>query len=673
MAVVDKDVLRQNYTTNAEKTQENTINPDNVFGNYGLIDTLDTLENDINQRVSKSGDTITGPLIIKDTKLVFNDTTGENVHLPALRSSTSGRALQVDADFTPDRDLERNVSLGSNVRHWHTAYINRLNNNGVLEVPQRSGTLATIEDVQNAVDISRMNVTHMFDFPSTAFFQAILEKSELGEEYDRIHIYAQDTSNITDDLEITANFGFGSAYTSLIQGFTPTDTGQVDEDGNPVYESKSYVISVENESPISQTKIKIPKECNYVNFFYLVGKTNEIPDGYSYVELFDGTFFDFELENTPLGNFAGSRSEFINGVSEFVYLIDDVFVPKRLIKKIKFSDSYLTETRIPNDFLNFIDVINVYFGFIDLDLSGLANINNNSYQISNFCSGIPTRDTSFLRKLTSITRITSGFMQRARCELVDFRDFNFNIDSTSFGSMNNLKWIITDNNFTKVSNNNTFNFAPPSCIIIGVPGSDVASGLRNFNIRLTGMQVTGSEYVTLFSGQTNQITLASCNVGAPGTFAENPQDAGMLYQWNRKTGWSATDPIESNPTGTTWDNTIPTGATWSTQNDPSPAGYRVMTMQEAQFLIGSSFNDFVFEKNVECLKISDNNKVFVFIPKVNYRIDDGNLQQALDNGYIALYEQYNTNQQFAMTIEENATVLPASKTFALPVRCVKIN
>ena len=39
------------------------------------------------------------------------------------------------------------------------------------------------------------------------------------------------------------------------------------------------------------------------------------------------------------------------------------------------------------------------------------------------------------------------------------------------------------------------------------------------------------------------IIWATRNVDAPGTFAENPEDTGMLFQWNRRVGWSATDPI----------------------------------------------------------------------------------------------------------------------------------
>ena len=45
-----------------------------------------------------------------------------------------------------------------------------------------------------------------------------------------------------------------------------------------------------------------------------------------------------------------------------------------------------------------------------------------------------------------------------------------------------------------------------------------------------------------------------CNVDAPGTFAAKPEDAGMLYLWNRKIGWSDSAQLINSNGGTTWDN-----------------------------------------------------------------------------------------------------------------------
>jgi uncharacterized protein (TIGR02145 family) len=83
----------------------------------------------------------------------------------------------------------------------------------------------------------------------------------------------------------------------------------------------------------------------------------------------------------------------------------------------------------------------------------------------------------------------------------------------------------------------------------------------------------------------NGITWATRNVDAPGTFAATPESAGMFYQWNRKIGWSSSDPMVNSNGGTTWDSYTPSGTEWEATNDPCPSGWRVPTIEELQSLI----------------------------------------------------------------------------------------
>ena len=85
----------------------------------------------------------------------------------------------------------------------------------------------------------------------------------------------------------------------------------------------------------------------------------------------------------------------------------------------------------------------------------------------------------------------------------------------------------------------------------------------------------------------NDVKWATRNVDAPGTFAAKPEDPGMLYQWNRKTAWSATNPGLGIVIGEAggWDTTIPTGNTWEKANDPSPAGWKVPTLDDIKKLL----------------------------------------------------------------------------------------
>ena len=135
----------------------------------------------------------------------------------------------------------------------------------------------------------------------------------------------------------------------------------------------------------------------------------------------------------------------------------------------------------------------------------------------------------------------------------------------------------------------------------------------------------------------NGVVWATCNVAAPGAFADSPTDAGMLYQWNRKIGWSATNPMVNSNGETTWNSTTPTGTTWETANDPSPAGWRVPTTEEQQTLLDASrvSSQWVEQNGVWGRKFTDlENGNFIFLPAVGYRdFSDGTLYGAGSYGY----------------------------------------
>ena len=72
----------------------------------------------------------------------------------------------------------------------------------------------------------------------------------------------------------------------------------------------------------------------------------------------------------------------------------------------------------------------------------------------------------------------------------------------------------------------------------------------------------------------NGVRWATRNVDAPGTFAANPEDAGMFYQWNRRKGWNAAGEVEN------WDNSFPEGLSWERRDAPCPRGWRLPTADE---------------------------------------------------------------------------------------------
>ncbi len=79
----------------------------------------------------------------------------------------------------------------------------------------------------------------------------------------------------------------------------------------------------------------------------------------------------------------------------------------------------------------------------------------------------------------------------------------------------------------------------------------------------------------------NGVTWATRNVDEAGTFAATPESPGKFYQWNRRNAWAATGGVSGG------DNSTPTGTTWESNNDPSPEGWRVPTLEEIKSLLDS--------------------------------------------------------------------------------------
>jgi uncharacterized protein (TIGR02145 family) len=83
----------------------------------------------------------------------------------------------------------------------------------------------------------------------------------------------------------------------------------------------------------------------------------------------------------------------------------------------------------------------------------------------------------------------------------------------------------------------------------------------------------------------NGVCWATCNVASPGTFAANPQTAGMFYQWGSNIGWSSTNPLTASDGINVW-RILSDGSfdVWLPENDPCPAGWRVPTKEELDCL-----------------------------------------------------------------------------------------
>jgi len=134
----------------------------------------------------------------------------------------------------------------------------------------------------------------------------------------------------------------------------------------------------------------------------------------------------------------------------------------------------------------------------------------------------------------------------------------------------------------------------------------------------------------------NGVTWATRNVDAPGTFAKTPESAGMFYQWNRKKGWSATEPAAWIKVDN-WDTTTSTGIMWEKANDPSPVGWRVPTEEEQRTLLDTAkvTNKWTTQNNVNGRKFTDKaTGNSLFFPAVGSRIHDtGELSDTDEFGF----------------------------------------
>jgi len=125
----------------------------------------------------------------------------------------------------------------------------------------------------------------------------------------------------------------------------------------------------------------------------------------------------------------------------------------------------------------------------------------------------------------------------------------------------------------------------------------------------------------------NGVRWATCNVAAPGTFAAKPEDAGMFYQWNRRKAWPVTGKVSG------WDSSKPTGSVWTKANDPSPAGWRVPTLDEVKKLLDKDKvnHKWTTVNGVKGRRFTDKaTGNSIFLPAVGCRYSDG----TLDEGYL---------------------------------------
>ncbi|GHT33896.1 hypothetical protein FACS189434_09120 [Bacteroidia bacterium] len=168
----------------------------------------------------------------------------------------------------------------------------------------------------------------------------------------------------------------------------------------------------------------------------------------------------------------------------------------------------------------------------------------------------------------------------------------------------------------------------------------------------------------------NGVLWATRNVGAPGTFVDNPEDPGMFYQWNRNVGWSVTNPMENSNGNNIWNTTIPTGNIWETVNNVCPVGWRIPNREEQQSLLNASSY---------WTTIPTNGRVFgsegssIFLSATGYRYSNGTLAGVIPpegGDYWSSTQSDSISAYFMVFGNNNIDCRSGRRDAGLSVRCV---
>ncbi len=166
----------------------------------------------------------------------------------------------------------------------------------------------------------------------------------------------------------------------------------------------------------------------------------------------------------------------------------------------------------------------------------------------------------------------------------------------------------------------------------------------------------------------NGVKWATRNLDAPGTFAATPESPGMFYQWNCKTAWPVTGAV------TGWDDSRPSGTAWGKSNDPSPAGWRVPTLNEIDSLLDVDYvtSEWTTQNGVNGRKFTDKaSGATLFLPVVGYRDYDGTLDNADSYGFYWSSTQFDSCLAYGLFFFSYfASRYDGSRSYGFSVRCV---
>ena len=175
----------------------------------------------------------------------------------------------------------------------------------------------------------------------------------------------------------------------------------------------------------------------------------------------------------------------------------------------------------------------------------------------------------------------------------------------------------------------------------------------------------------------NGVRWATRNVERSGSFVVNPEDVGMLFQWNNRTAWQLRD-FAGAPWAVgnfTWNREISYGTEWNPRSSPCPPGWRVPTIEEMQSLVNAGSEWTV--RNEVPGRLFGTAPYQIFLPVAGSR--GGNNGALTGIGVQGLYWSSTdvrdenldrARRLFFNESEAGETVNPADRGSAFTIRCV---
>lgn len=156
-----------------------------------------------------------------------------------------------------------------------------------------------------------------------------------------------------------------------------------------------------------------------------------------------------------------------------------------------------------------------------------------------------------------------------------------------------------------------------------VCSKDILCGVQ-FTLHLQRLPGNTTNNNTDEGVEINGVIWATRNVGeVAGTFANNIEDLGGYYQWNRNKPWkykTDSDVIQEE------NNFTPSGTKWTKANDPSPEGWRVPSFDEMASLLDDNrvSREFLIRNETPGIQFTDKKTgQKIFFPMYWYNLSEG--------------------------------------------------